>query len=123
MRHILLVHPPASGPRGVSAPSLMAVLVALSGGSQGMAPGPLGAVAGAIDLAAVAKATDQRLGPTPRAQKQPGRQIVTIIAIVTAIVTAGALRVGADQTWTDARIGGILALHLCPAQCGARRRA
>ncbi|GLR69088.1 hypothetical protein GCM10010909_37760 [Acidocella aquatica] len=97
----------------------MAVLVALSGGAQGMAPGPLSAIASAIDLAAVTKAADQRLGPTARAQKQPGRQIVT----VTIIATAGALRAGTDQTWTDARIGGILALHLCPAQCGARRRA
>ena len=78
-----------------------------------------GAVSGAVDLAAVAIATDQRLGPTPRAKKQPTLPRRATLRIVATLVFPG----GAEETWTRARVGGIIAPHSCPAQCGARRRA
>ena len=71
--------------------------------------GTRGAVAGAIDLAAVATTTDQRLSVAFRTQEQPGRR-------------RGAVTGSADIPWTSAMIPGILTPHACPARCEARRR-
>ena len=63
----------------------------------------------AIDLAAVATTTDQRLSVAFRTHEQPGRR-------------RGAVTGSADIPWTSAMIAGILTPHACPARCGARRR-
>ena len=73
------------------------------------APRSLRAVAGTIDLAAVATAADHSLGATTRAKKQPRRRRVTVIR-------------RRNAKWTNATIARIMALHACPARCGARRR-
>ena len=70
MRHIIAALPVATLPRGVAPPSIRTVLVASSGALQRAARGLLGTISGAIDLAAVAAAADQRLGVTASAQEQ-----------------------------------------------------
>ena len=90
-------------------PPPAAALVAPSGGALRAAPGSLRAVAGAIDLAAVATTADQCLGATTRAKKQSSRRGVTMVG-------------PAEAGWTNATIARIITLHACPARCGARRR-
>jgi hypothetical protein len=109
MRHFFVARPVATLSRGMPPPSRRPILVALSGALKRPPPGPIGAVSGAIDLAAVTAATDQRLGVAAGAQKQPSWRGVGVIE--TAIAT-----------WTTATIAGILSLHACPAPCRARRR-
>ena len=88
-------------------------MAAVPGGCSGSAgprhagapAGTSGAVAGAINLAAVATTTDQRLSVACRTQEQPrGR--------------GGAVTGSADIPWTSAMIAGILTPHACPARCG-----
>jgi len=90
-------------------PPSAAGLVAPSGGVLLAAPRSLRAVAGAVDLAAVATAADHCLGATVRAKKQSSRRRVTVFG-------------PANAKWTDATIARIMPLHACPARCGARRR-
>jgi hypothetical protein len=71
MRHFFVARPVATLSRGMAAASRPAVLVALSGTLDCAAPGLPRAISGAIDLAAVAAATDHDLHPTAGAQKQP----------------------------------------------------
>ena len=71
MRHFFGARPVAALSRGMAAPPRWAVLVALSGALDAAAPGMPGTVFGAINLAAVAAAADQRLGAAAGAQKQP----------------------------------------------------
>ena len=68
------------------------------------------AIPGAVNLAAIATATNQRLAATPSAQKQPRRSSVVMVG-------------SADAMWTNAQLSAILIGHACPARCGARRRA
>jgi hypothetical protein len=112
MRHILLP-PPAGGPLGMGSPPSMAALITFAGFTQGAAPGQLGAVRGTVNLPTVTKAANKSLTLTPRTHQQPRWPVLTTRA------TLG----GAEETWTSAMFGGIIALHSCPAQCGARRRA
>jgi hypothetical protein len=109
MRHVLAAASVATCTDSMGMPPSTAGLVTPPGGALAMTSGSLRAGAGAIDLAAVATAADQRLAPTARAQKQPSWWTVS---------TVGA----ADATWTNATIEGIMPLHACPARCGARRR-
>ena len=90
-------------------PSPAAGLVAPARVKPGAPAGTRGAVAGAIDLAAVATTTDQRLSVAFRTHEQPGRR-------------RGAVTGSADIPWTSAMIAGILTPHACPARCRARRR-
>jgi hypothetical protein len=113
MRYILLAVAPSRRPAGLVAPPLVARSIAPAGVTQAALPGPAGAARAAVDLAAVAKAANQRGGPACPAQKPPRWQGLAAFTD----------RDRTDQAWTIARIGGILVPHSCPAQCGARRRA
>jgi hypothetical protein len=109
MRHIFAPDPVAAGPLRMGKPSPAAGLVAPARVTLATPAGTRGAVAGAIDLAAVATTTDQRLSAAFRTHEQPGRR-------------RGAVTGSADSPWTSAMIAGILTPHACPARCGARRR-
>ena len=109
MRHIFAPDPVTASPLCMGKPSPAAGLVAPARVTPGAPAGTRGAVAGAIDLAAVATTTDQRLSVAFRTHEQPGRR-------------RGAVTGSADIPWTSAMIAGILTPHACPARCGARRR-
>jgi hypothetical protein len=80
MRHFIAARPIATRSLGMGEPPSVAGLVAPSGGVLLTAPRPLRAVAGAVDLATVTAAADQRLGATIRTKKQPRRRRVTMFA-------------------------------------------
>ena len=109
MRHILAPDPVAACSLCMGKPSPAAGLVAPARVTPGAPAGTRSAVTGAIDLAAVATATDQRLSAAFRAHEQPGRRRRAVTG-------------SADIPWTNATFDGILAPHACPARCGARRR-
>ena len=109
MRHFFASCPVPACPLGMRTPPMAAGLVTRTGGPLASPPGEPAATSGAIDLAAVAATANQRLSAASRADKQACRRCV---------VMAGT----ADDTWTNAAIAPILALHTCPARCGARRR-
>ena len=109
MRHFFASCPITACPFGMRAPPMTAGLVARTGGPLASPPGELAAASGAIDLTAVAATANQRLRAATRADEQACRR---------CFVMAGT----ADDTWTNAAIAPILALHTCPARCGARRR-
>src|SRR5208337_304756 len=109
MRHFIAAPPVTTRSLGMGEPPPATGLVAPSGGVLLAAPRSLRAVAGAVDLAAVATAADHCLGATVRAKKQPRRRRVTVFG-------------PANAKWTDATIARIMPLHACPARCGARRR-
>ena len=109
-RHIFAPDPVAAGPLCMGKSSPAAGLVAPARVTPGAPADTRGAVAGAIDLAAVATTTtDQRLSVAFRIHEQPGR-------------CRGAVTGSADIPWTSATIAGILTPHACPALCGTRRR-
>ena len=109
MRHFIAARPVTTRSLGMGEPPWAAGLVAPSGGILLASPRSLRAVSGAVDLAAVATAADHSLGTTIRTKKQPSRRSVTVFG-------------PADAKWTNATIARIMALHACPARCGARRR-
>jgi len=80
MRHFIATRPVATRSLGMGKPTLTTALVTPSRRVL-LAPtrSPC-AVAGAIDLAAVATTADQSLGATVRAKKQPRRRRVTMFA-------------------------------------------
>jgi hypothetical protein len=94
MRHVLAPDPVAAGPIGMCKPSPAAGLVAPARVTSGAPAGAGGAVTGAINLAAVATTTDQRLSVAFRTQEQPGRR-------------RGAVTGSADSPWTSAMIAGM----------------
>src|SRR5258708_14488998 len=110
MRHVFAARPVAPRRHGMPQPARTAGLVAPAGGSLGTVAGTPCALPGAVNLATVAAAADQRLGATARAHKQPGCRGADILG-------------STDVPWTNATIAGILARHACPARWGARRRA
>src|SRR6202046_5894699 len=109
MRHFLAARPVATRPHSVGEPSRTADLVAPSGRTLGVVARAISAIAGAIDLTAIAAAADQRLAATSHANKQPGRR---------AITTVGSTNI----PWRNPTLAAILASHACPAPCAARRR-
>src|SRR4051812_46740110 len=78
MRHIFAPDPVTASPLCMGKPSPAAGLVAPARVTPGAPAGTHGAVAGAIDLAAVATTTDQRLSVAFRTHEQPGRRRGTV---------------------------------------------
>src|SRR3954451_12297123 len=109
MRHFLAARPVAARPHSMGEPSPPAALIAPAGRTLRVVAGTISAIAGAIDLTAIAAAADQRLAATAHAHKQPGRRGVTAVG-------------SANIPWTNATSAAILASHACPAPCAARRR-
>ena len=99
MRHVLLPGTPATRPSRVGQPSATARLVALSGRALGVISRLLRTAAGAVDLAAVTAAADQRLRAAARAHKQPGRR--------------RSARTWSARTWTTSAMLGIMPPHAC----------
>ncbi len=91
-------------------PPLAAALVTGSRRALATPPRMRAAIPGAVNLAAIATTTDQRLGTTPSARKQPRRSSVVMVGLP-------------DAMWTNAQLSAILIGHACPARYGARRRA
>jgi hypothetical protein len=106
MRHFFAARPVAALSRGMLPPPRPAVLVALSGASKRPPPGPIGALSGTVNLAAVAAAADHHLYAAACAEEQPRRRRLGMRWL--------------NTRWTCATIAGILALHACPARCGAK---
>ena len=104
MRHFFAARPVAALSRGVAASPRLTILVALSGELDRAAPGLPGTVSGTINLAAVAAAANQRLGPAFRADEQSRRR---------DLVATGQV----NTAWTAAVVGVILTPHACPARC------
>jgi len=101
MRHILAPGTVAARPRGMGEPSAVAGLVAPPRVAQATLAGTRGAVTGAIDLATIATATDQRLDPAFRAHEHPRGCHVALVG-------------PASMMWTNATIDRIMASHACP---------
>jgi hypothetical protein len=110
MRHVFASRPVSARALGMPEPPSAAGLV--TGARRALAtPACMrAAISGAVNLAAIATTANQRLDPTPNAQKKPGRSSVGMVGL-------------ADAMWTNARLSAILIGHACPARCGARRRA
>jgi hypothetical protein len=104
MRHFLAARPVATRPHSMGEPPPTAALVAPSSRTLCVVAGAISAIAGAIDLTAIAAAADQRLAATSHAHKQPGRRGVTAVG-------------SANIPWTNATLAAILASHACPARC------
>ena len=109
MRHFIASCPVTACPFGMRAPPMTAGLVARAGGPLASPSGEPAAASGTIDLAAVTATANQRLSAATRADEQACRRCVVMART-------------ADDTWTNAAVAPILALHTCPARCGARRR-
>jgi hypothetical protein len=105
MRHVLAACAIAAGSFGMGEASAAAGLVASSRVTPGPAAGLRRAIAGAVDLAAVATATDQDLRTAPDTDEQPSRGGLGI-----------AVTESTGVPWTTAPIVGILAPHACPAR-------
>src|SRR5277367_6532443 len=88
---------------------MTAGLVARAGGPLTPPPSEPAAASGAIDLAAVTATANQRLSAATRADEQTCRRCFVMART-------------ADDPCTNAAVAPILALHTCPARCGARRR-
>jgi hypothetical protein len=107
MRHVLLPGTPATGSRCMVHASAAARLIASAGRPLRVLSRLLSTVTRTVDLATVAAAADQHLGPAVHAHEQP---------------RCRRLRFGQCRTWTRAATSGILPRHTCSARCGARRR-
>jgi len=105
MRHILLPGAPATRPFRVGQPTAAARLVAPPGRTLGVISRLLCTAIGAVDLASVAAAADQRLPTAPRAQIEPPRRL------------SGNLTTSA-ATWTNMSFGAIIPRQSCLAHCG-----
>ncbi len=71
MRHFFIARPVAALSSGMAASTRMTTLIALASTLDRATPGLPRAISVAIDLAAVAAATDHNLQPTPCAKEQP----------------------------------------------------
>ena len=109
MRHYFSPCPVAAHPGGMGTPPERACLVAPASILLRTAARLCSTAMAAVDLPPVATAADDHLATAAGTQEQtPQRQL--------------GLPIGADETWTNAMIRRIVALHSCPARCGARRR-
>lgn len=79
MRHFLAARPVATRPHRMGEPPPTAGLIAPPGGKQAAAPGVRGAIAGAVDLAAVAATADLHLAATFCTHEQPGGRGIAVI--------------------------------------------
>jgi hypothetical protein len=104
MRHFFSPRPVAPCPFGMRALSPAAGLVTRAGRQLASPPDEWAAISGAINLAAVAAAANQRLGAACRADEQPRRRGLVATRQV-------------DTAWTVAVVGVILTPHTCPARC------
>jgi hypothetical protein len=104
MRHFFSPRPVASCPFGMRALPPAAGLVTRAGRLLAASPDEWTAIAGTINLAAVAAAANQCLGTAFRADEQPRRR---------GLVATGQV----DTAWTVAVVGVILTPHTCPARC------
>jgi hypothetical protein len=86
-------------------PPLAAGLVTGSRRALATPPRMRAAIPGAVNLAAIATTTNQRLGTTPSARKQPRRSSVVMVGLP-------------DAMWTNAQLSAILIGHACSARCG-----
>ena len=75
MRHVFLPSPVTAGTRRMGEAAAAACLVAPPCRALGMAPGLMGAVSSAVDLAPVAAAADEHLDAAAGAEKKPGRRL------------------------------------------------
>jgi hypothetical protein len=107
MRHVLLPGTPATGTRCMVHAPTAARLIASAGRPLRLLSRLLCTVTRTVDLATVAAAADQHLGPAAHAHEQP---------------RCRRLRLGQCRTWTRAATSGILPRHTCSTRCGARRR-
>jgi len=73
MRHFIVARPVAARALGVSQAPMAAALVTLGSFAQAGAAGRLRTAAGAIDLAAIAAATDEHLRPAAGTQEEAAR--------------------------------------------------
>ena len=104
MRHFFSPCPIAPCPFSMRALSPAAGLVTRAGRLLASPPDEWTAISGAINLAAVTAAANQRLGAAFRADEQPRRR---------GLVATGQM----DTAWTGAVVGVILTPHTCPARC------
>jgi hypothetical protein len=104
MRHFFSPRPVAPCPFGMRAPPPAAGLVTRAGRLLAAPTDERAAISGAINLAAVAAAANQRLSAAFRADEQPRRR---------GLVATGQV----DTAWTGAVVGVILTPHACPARC------
>jgi hypothetical protein len=99
MRHFFLPRAITSGSLGMFAAATQAQLVALPGGALRIAPGHLGTIPRAVDIAAVAAGTDEHLDAAARAEEE-ARGCISLLGFLT-------------QTWTQRATSGILPRHTC----------
>ena len=104
MRHFFSPRPVAPGPFGMRALSPAAGLVTRAGRLLASPPDERATLSGAVNLAAIAAAANQRLGAAFRADEQPRRRGLLATRQV-------------DTAWTGAVVGVILTPHACPARC------
>ena len=79
-----LPRPMAAGTLGTVLPTRQGVCVAAAGFPQTLAARLHGAAAGAVDLAAIASATDDHLAAAPPTQEQTGRDRLSLLGIADA---------------------------------------
>jgi hypothetical protein len=104
MRHFFSPRPVAPCPFGMCALSPAAGLVTRAGRLLASPPDERAAISGAINLAAVTAAANQRLDAAFRADEQPRRRGLVATRQV-------------NTAWTGAVVGVILTPHTCPARC------
>jgi hypothetical protein len=103
MRHVLAARAVAAGAFGIGEAPAATGLVASSRVTPSPAAGLRRIIAGTVDLATLATATDQNPDTAPGTDEQPGSAGV-------------AVRRSAAVPWTNAPIDAIPAPHACPAR-------
>jgi hypothetical protein len=101
MRHVLLPGAITAGTRSMQKPATMARPVPPAGGTLCVAPGPIGTLTGAVDVAAIATAADHHLGAAAGTDEQPRRDRIVLIGPT-------------GPQMTDAARAAILPRHACP---------
>ena len=111
MRHYFCfsARPQVAHPGGMLLFATRGLLIAFARVPKRLATRLSGATVAAVDLAAVAVAANDHFATALPAKEQTARPRL-------------GLSVVADEAWTNASLGRILALHSCPSRCGARRR-
>ena len=84
MRHVFLPRSIPTSPLGMRQPAGAAQLIASSGRALSSAPRQMRAITDAVDLPAIATATDDRLAAAARTEKQPRRARLTLSQVANA---------------------------------------